>query len=94
MLSEDFQRISEPRAFALSFKAPPAYFQPDDTKLSDPRKRGFFLEIERDLRGLDDDTWNFLRQEAFSRLQEAFPRLKAKDPDRSWPETGSVGHQA
>jgi hypothetical protein len=78
-LSEELQRVSELRDFALSLKSPRAYFWPDDTKFSDPRKRRFFLEIERDLRGLDAEAWNFLKQ-------EALPRLKAKDPDRGWQQ--------
>ncbi len=44
-------RIGE-RDHSIALKSPNAYFQADDTKLSDPVKRRFFVDIEGDLQGL------------------------------------------
>ncbi len=75
----ELQRISELRDYSISLRSPKAYFQPDDTKLSDPRKRKFFLALECELQRLDAETWAFLKS-------EALPRLKAPHPTRGWQQ--------
>jgi|SRR5665213_206666 len=79
MCHTDFQRLSELRDFSIGLHAAQAYFQSDDTKFSDPRKRRFFLDVERDLQGLNAEAWAFLKN-------EALPRLKAKHPIRGWQQ--------
>lgn len=65
------QRISELRDHSISLHSPNAWFQHGDTKLENPR----YFCIERDLQGLDDEAWAFLKG-------EALPRLIATDPTR------------
>jgi hypothetical protein len=71
------QRISELRDHSISLHSPNAWFQHGDTKLENPR----YFCIERDLQGLDDEAWAFLKG-------EALPRLIAKDPSqiRGWQQ--------
>ena len=45
MVGPDLVRVSELREHSLALKSPKAYFQADDTKLSDPAKRRFFIDI-------------------------------------------------
>ena len=75
----DLERIAELRDAAIRLNSPLAYFQPNDTKFSDPRKRRFFVDIERDLQSLDVDAWQFLKS-------EAVPLLTAKHPTRGWTQ--------
>jgi hypothetical protein len=79
MCRSELERISELRDYSIGLRSADAYFQADDTKFSDPRKRRFFLDIERDLQGLDIAAWTFVRDEALSRLQ-------AKHPTRGWEQ--------
>lgn len=79
MCRSQFQRISELRDYSIRLHSPKAYFQHDDTKFSDPRKRRVFLDIERDLQGLDVEAWAFVKG-------EALPRLQAKHPTRGWEQ--------
>jgi hypothetical protein len=75
----DFERLIELRDFSIGLRSAQAYFQSDDTKFSDARKRRFFIDIERELQGLDAEAWAFLKN-------EALPRLRAKHPTRGWQQ--------
>src|SRR5712664_1198752 len=75
----ELERMSELRDYSVTLGSANAYFQNDDTKFTDPRKRRFFLDIERDLHGLDIEAWAFLKD-------EALPRLQAKHPTRGWEQ--------
>jgi hypothetical protein len=72
----EFQRLTELQAISIRLNSPFAYFQVDDSKFTDPHKRNYFLNIERDLRGLDQIAWTALKAVAAERL------LRTKD--RGW----------
>lgn len=75
----ELKRIAELRDVAIRLNSPLTYFQSDDTKFTDARKRRFFLDIERDLETLDNLAWHFLKN-------EAIPLLKTKHPTRGWTQ--------
>jgi hypothetical protein len=79
MSLNDLPRLSELREHSIRLGSPKAYFRHDDTKFSDPRKRWFFLDVEHDLQGLDDEAWRIVKS-------EALPRLKAQDGARGWQQ--------
>jgi hypothetical protein len=72
----DFPRLSELQVISVRLNSPNAYFQAADTKFTDPLKRRYFLRIEEDLRSLDPDAWDALRNVAAQRL------IRTKD--RGW----------
>jgi hypothetical protein len=71
------QRISELRNYSINLNSPKAYFRADDDKLTNPSKRQFFVALECELQGLDDEAWEFLKG-------EAQPGLKSPHPTRGW----------
>jgi hypothetical protein len=73
------RRISQLRAYSVKLNSPKAYFQADDDKLSNQRKRKFFVALERELQGLDAEAWEFLKG-------EALPRLNAQHSKRGWQQ--------
>lgn len=78
-INDELQRISQLRDYSISLKSPKAYFPVDDDKLTNPHKRPFFVALERELQGLDDEAWESLKG-------EALPRLKSPHPTRGWQE--------
>lgn len=77
--SDELRRISQLRAYSVKLNSPKAYFQADDDKLSNQRKRKFFVALERELQGLDAEAWEFLKG-------EALPRLNAQHSKRGWQQ--------
>jgi hypothetical protein len=77
--SDELRRISQLRAYSVKLNSPKAYFQADDDKLSNQRKRKFFVALERELQGLDVEAWEFLKG-------EALPRLNAQHSKRGWQQ--------
>jgi hypothetical protein len=74
-----FPCVSELRNLSIGLDSPKAYFRANDDKLSDPKKRKFFLALERELQGLDAKAWEILKS-------EALPLTKARDQERGWQQ--------
>jgi hypothetical protein len=85
--ADDLARVRELAAASVALGSPRAYFQAGDDKLSNPAKRPFFVDIERDLQRLDEAAWTALKA-------EALPRLAAPAQDRGWEELFSILNQA
>jgi hypothetical protein len=71
----EFQRLRELQAISVGLNSANAYFQPKDSKFTDPLKRKYFLRIEEDLRGLTFEAWGDLKEAAAQRL------IRTKDRD-------------
>ena len=78
-ISDELQRISQLRDYSISLNSPKAYFRAGDDKLTNPSKRQFFVALESELQGLDDEAWKLLKA-------EALPRLKSPHPTRGWQQ--------
>ena len=78
-INDELQRISQLRDYSINLNSPKAYFRTGDDKLSNPSKRQFFVALESELQGLDDEAWKFLKS-------EAVPRLKSSHPTRGWQQ--------
>ena len=77
--SVEFPRVSELRNLSIGLDSPKAYFRANDDKLSDPKKRKFFLALERELQGLDAKAWEILKS-------EALPFMTARHKERGWQQ--------
>jgi hypothetical protein len=78
-INDELRRISQLRDYSINLNSPKAYFRANDDKLTNPYKRQFFVALESELQGLDDEAWEFLKS-------EALPRLKSPRPTRGWQE--------
>ncbi len=78
-INDELQRISQLRDYSINLNSPNAYFRAGDDKLTNPSKRQFFVALESELQGLDDEAWKFLKC-------EALPRLKSPHPTRGWQQ--------
>jgi len=87
MCAAELPRIGELRAYSIALASPDAYFQPGDTKFSDPAKRRFFADTEADLHSLDAEAWAALKA-------EALPRITANAPGRGHAELFAILNQA
>jgi hypothetical protein len=71
-------RVFELCDLILDPAVPSAYFRDFEKTLDEwPAKRKQFCDIEKDLQGLDDESWRFLKK-------EVAPLLIAKDSKRGW----------
>jgi hypothetical protein len=72
-------RLYELRDLAANTRSKNAYFQNFEDRLPDPQILRFYSELERDLDGLDNLTWESLKD-------EAAPRFTARHPDLGWTQ--------
>lgn len=78
MYGLELPRVCELRGLIADPASPTAYFREFDRTLGEwPAKRKQFRDIEKDLQGLDPESWRFLKM-------EVAPLLTAKDPKRGW----------
>jgi len=78
-INDELQRISQLRDYSINLNSAKAYFRANDDKLTNPSKRQFFVALESEFQGLDDEAWQFLKG-------EAMPRLKSPHPTRRWQQ--------
>lgn len=78
MYRDELPRVFELHDLIAHSSLPQAYFQNFEKSLSQiPQKLKQFLDIEKDLQGLDAAAWVFLKS-------EVTPLLAAKHPTRGW----------
>jgi hypothetical protein len=85
--TKDLPRLSEIRKIALELPSANAFFRAGDDKFTNPNKRGSFVEIERDLQGLDAQAWLHLKSEIGHRLNQ-------KDCIRGWQQLIDILNEA
>ena len=85
--ASDLHRISQLRDCAIKLNSPKTYFQADDDKFSNPIKRRYFVDLERDFQGLDVQAWEHLKN-------EACPRLRQRDSKRGWQQLFDILNEA
>ena len=74
MHRNELPRINEIRDLLRNPDSPDTYFQDFDNSIAaNCVKRKHFIDIERDLRGLDNVAWNWLKSEVASMFQQRHP---------------------
>jgi hypothetical protein len=88
MFRVQLPRIYELRDLIADPTSPNAYFQNFGNNVRDSlHVRQIYDRLEKDLRGLDDDAWGFLKS-------EAAPYLVSKDRSRGWQQLFDILNQA
>lgn len=88
MLRMEMPRVYELRDLIADRSNPSAYFQTfDDSLRHAPSKKLVWLAREREFQRLDDESWQFLKN-------EALPYLMARDAQRGWQQLISILNQA
>jgi hypothetical protein len=88
MFRKELPRVYELRDLITDPVAPSAYFQTIDNLVrDDPDVRKIWLAKEEALRGLDESSWVFLKN-------EARPYLTCRDPERGWEQLFAILNQA
>ncbi len=79
-------RVYELRDLIADRSHPSAYFQKFDDTLNDPLRRQVWLAREQEFQRLDDESWQFLKD-------EAHPYLMARDDNRGWQQLIAILNQ-
>lgn len=88
MFRKELSRVYELRDLIKDPGAPSAYFQDFDNLVRDhPHRKQYWLAREEELRGLDVDSWDFLRNEAAR-------YLTCRDQKRGWHQLFTILNQA
>jgi hypothetical protein len=89
MFREELSRVYELRDLIENPSAPTAYFQDFDNSIrDDPSKKLVWLVREEQLRGLDANSWEFLKTEALPYLTKGDPKA------RGWQQLITILNQA
>ena len=88
MFRTEMPRVYELRDLIAEPSNPSAYFQDfDDSVRDEPSKKLVWLAREREFQRLDDESWQFLKN-------EALPYLVARDAKRGWQQLIAILNQA